>query len=610
MANLGDISKINLPNGNVVSIKDATARAQANWNTNNGVKNLLDVTYDTYTNNECSYAKNADGSITLTISSTVAAQRQLNLTDKIDNIYDGMIINGSPTGYSTGTIEYLITGLKADGTYQNEQFSYNGAESTINRGTPKIQFSILVKSGVTARTVTFYPMVREVGDSTYKPYALPNSTLTQGVIWNTNNGVKNLLINNAVTTTTSYGITYTVNSDKSIKVTGTSNAYYAYNVAGSRTYANALPIPKGTYIVKGGVTYTNTTPIYIQFGIMTSISAAISWHNIGAEDYEFTVTNDTTRIVYELYIPDGVYSTQYNYTFYPMICTKAQWDISHEYQPYALPNTKITPELIELVDSGAKNLYNPSNTSTSASGLTGTITRNSDGSYTISGTTSGTVYYNMGSWIAPEDGYYILSGGSAAESASQLIYDDHDWQTYESGNKKKLAYWTKGSTHNLYIRLSAGMTISNVTFKPMICTKAAWDVSQKYVPYGMSNAELTPTVKDSGNAFTTGSDYTLCDACTLTVPIPTSGVKAAHILAGLAFNSTAPRGIIISLSNNSADFNTSSKMLAKVESSDYIRLTAECFYYNYGGSNVNIYVWVKSSSSGNNRVASSMQLLN
>ena len=121
---------------------------------------------------------------------------------------------------------------------------------------------------------------------------------------------------------------------------------------------------------------------------------------------------------------------------------------------------------------------------------------------------------------------------------------------------------------------------------------------------------LTPTVKDSGNNFTVDSDYKLCDACTLTVPTPSSGVKAAHIMAGLAFNNTAPRGIIMSLSNDISDFNTSSKLLAKVESSDYIRLTAECLYYNYGGSDVNIYVWAKSSSSGVNRVVSSMQLLN
>lgn len=35
MANLGDISKIKLPNGNVVNIKDATAREQATKNKNN-----------------------------------------------------------------------------------------------------------------------------------------------------------------------------------------------------------------------------------------------------------------------------------------------------------------------------------------------------------------------------------------------------------------------------------------------------------------------------------------------------------------------------------------------------------------------------------------------
>lgn len=444
---MADVTKITLPNGTTKDIKDATARAQANWNTNNSVKNLLDVTYNTYTNNECSYVKNADGSITLTISSTVAAQRQLNLTGKIDNIYDGMIINGSPTGYATGDIAYLITGLKADGTYQNEQFSYNGTETTINRKTPKIMFAIIIKSGVTARTVTLYPMVREVGDSTY--------------------------------------------------------------------------------------------------------------------------------------------------------------------EPYALPNTKITPELIELVDSGAKNLVN----STSGSG-----TRWIDipvdipaGEYAASFATLSTT------WEVTANQLQI----SFMDSNYDIVTDDYTYVNYTTKNG---VYKLNDTCKN--IRLYASPTSVSgkvVTYtNMMICTKAAWDVSQKYVPYrptyeetveqvaenGNNISLITPTVKDSGNAFTVGTDYTLVDACTLTVPIPTSGVKCAHILAGLAFNSTAPRGIIISLSNDISDFNASSKLLAKVESSDFIRLTAECFYYNYGGSNVNIYVWAKSSSSGINRVVSSMQLLN
>jgi len=154
-------------------------------------------------------------------------------------------------------------------------------------------------------------------------------------------GAKNHLINKATTTTSAYGITYTVNADKSITVTGTSNNNYAFNVSGSRTYADALPIPKGEYIVKKGVVYTTTTPIYIQFGIMTDSSAAISWNNIGVNDYTFTVTNDTTRIVYELYIPSGVYSTQYNYTFYPMICDKAAFELSDKYVPYVPTNQEL-----------------------------------------------------------------------------------------------------------------------------------------------------------------------------------------------------------------------------------------------------------------------------
>lgn len=154
-------------------------------------------------------------------------------------------------------------------------------------------------------------------------------------------GAKNHLINKATTTTSSYGITYTVNADKSITVTGTSSQNYAFVVSGSRTYSNALPLPKGEYIVKGGVVYSTTTPIYIQFGIMSDSSASISWQRIEDSNYTFTVTNDTTRIVYELYIPSGVYTTQYDYTFYPMICDKAAYELSDKYVPYVPTNQEL-----------------------------------------------------------------------------------------------------------------------------------------------------------------------------------------------------------------------------------------------------------------------------
>ena len=123
---------------------------------------------------------------------------------------------------------------------------------------------------------------------------------------------------------------------------------------------------------------------------------------------------------------------------------------------------------------------------------------------------------------------------------------------------------------------------------------------------------LTPTVNDSGYVFTVGTDYTLCDACTLTIPAPANGqsIRVANILASLTFNNSAPRGIILSISNSATDYGSNSRLLAKIESTDYVRLSTQCTFFNYSNTTAKIYVWVKSSTSAINRVISSMQLMN
>ena len=40
-----------------------------------------------------------------------------------------------------------------------------------------------------------------------------------------------------------------------------------------------------------------------------------------------------------------------------------------------------------------------------------------------------------------------------------------------------------------------GNTAPSAPFAPMVCTKAAWNVSQKYVPYAPTNAELYKMIK-------------------------------------------------------------------------------------------------------------------
>lgn len=41
----------------------------------------------------------------------------------------------------------------------------------------------------------------------------------------------------------------------------------------------------------------------------------------------------------------------------------------------------------------------------------------------------------------------------------------------------------------VFVRVEAGTAV-DVTFKPMICTKAAWDISQTYQPYRPSYQAL------------------------------------------------------------------------------------------------------------------------
>ena len=210
-------------------------------------------------------------------------------------------------------------------------------------------------------------------------YNLKDATAREQSNWNTNNGVKNLAPYNNGTADSPIKISCNFKSGESyilswnsITSTSSSDSSRICFMNGESTVSN---IYYATHGVAGSTTLT-----------LTAVCDSL-WVYAGST-YE---ANKTVTVSNLMVRPTSI--------------------VDSTYEPYALPNTKITPELIELVDSGAKNLYNPTQTSTTISGLTGTVTRNSDGSYTINGTTSGTVYYNMGSWITPEDGYYILYGG-------------------------------------------------------------------------------------------------------------------------------------------------------------------------------------------------------
>lgn len=192
-------------------------------------------------------------------------------------------------------------------------------------------------------------------------------------------------------------------------------------------------------------------------------------------------------------------------------------------QQLAAMNSGITAEIVaadqaaltELVDGGAKNLYHferidrtSSGTATTTytdttSGNNITYTLNSDYSITVNGTTSSTgdgSYVNMfigSSWIHLEDfcdDEHYLSGAPTGMLLRARANSLTDYQVDQSGDAALL---TSGFTGTIFLQLivAKGKTIDNLVCKPMICSKAAWDISQTYQPYRPSYQELYERVR-------------------------------------------------------------------------------------------------------------------
>lgn len=152
--------------------------------------------------------------------------------------------------------------------------------------------------------------------------------------------------------------------------------------------------------------------------------------------------------------------------------------------------------LVELVDGGAKNLLNSSAITNEINDVTFTV--NSDGSIVLSGTANAHInsYFLVDNIPIPTDKPCILSGCPAGGSddgyrldmlvrgvTSMLVAD------YGSGANIDWSLFT-GNIYAVRIRIASGTNTNGLVFKPMICTKAAWDVSQAYQPYRPSYQEL------------------------------------------------------------------------------------------------------------------------
>ena len=163
--------------------------------------------------------------------------------------------------------------------------------------------------------------------------------------------------------------------------------------------------------------------------------------------------------------------------------------------------------LAELIDGGGKNrlpfsdlaVIKSMNTSGTWDGNAYTwngvtFTINSDFSVSADGTATGgnaVLVLSRTGGFSIEEGSWVLSG--CPEGGSGTSYNIAIAGTVsDTGNT---AEFTSVTNKLVRIYVISGTTVDNLTFNPMVCSKAAWDISQAYQPYRPNYAELYAMVQ-------------------------------------------------------------------------------------------------------------------
>lgn len=165
-------------------------------------------------------------------------------------------------------------------------------------------------------------------------------------------------------------------------------------------------------------------------------------------------------------------------------------------------------ELVELVDNGNKNLLKCTAVSTEKNGITFTV--NTDGSIVINGTAPNdtNVDFDINDGAVseiPADKVVVLSGCPEGGSNSTYALIAYSQNVSDIGEG---VTFTTTESNRIYIRIYKGTTVNNLTFRPMICTKAAWDISKEFMPY-IPKGSIIDTLWSEWSGALIGTEYTM-----------------------------------------------------------------------------------------------------
>lgn len=315
---------------------------------------------------------------------------------------------------------------------------------------------------------------------------------------------KNIL-NPTGTTQTINGVTFTVNADGSVNVTGTAtaNANFAYSIT---DFGTALT---GNYYLNGNPTGASSTTYRMRIRQYANGSWGAYSYDNNTTDYSFALAS-AEKVEVHILIVSG-YAISGTLTFKPMLRLSTESDAT--YAPYE----NICPIYSANGVNVLQNPYSSGETLTT-NGITFTV--NTDGSVSVNGTATGNAdLYFVGANGVYEDahiksGDYRLTlgrkGGMPRGTYVRFYVVPYGGTAeYATDASSEEVAIDATATYRIFIRVSSGATV-NATFYPMISSVAYGYAS--YAPYkGFSVTRTGKNVLPAQliNATVVGVSYSL-----------------------------------------------------------------------------------------------------
>jgi hypothetical protein len=253
----------------------------------------------------------------------------------------------------------------------------------------------------------------------FEPYKDSVDSLKYGAVTDLINKNTKNLVNITATTDTKNGATFTVNADHTVTVSGHASQYYGFRIVGvqgSSTYNDAVPIPRGTYILTGLPRGSSSTTFRYLLGLCTSSTTSRTSISI-YDDYIFTVTNDTTRFDLTVYV-----STNANFstpvTYKPMICPLDVYRITDKFAPYCPSGSDLYYATVPLLRTAI--------TDASAQALTNCVIAGDVSS--IAGKTSG--YVVVRTTVLDHNASHVMQIAEFSDGTRKTRLYNGSWQSW------------------------------------------------------------------------------------------------------------------------------------------------------------------------------------